>query len=86
MSNKELPIILLPFYLIFSFSCAHQSGGKYINQQSAQLNSAEKVSWWQREENQWLISVLIILGIGIATSASIIIIYNSGGLFIRVKK
>lgn len=86
MINKKIAIILLPLYLIFSFSCAHQSGVKDINHQEAQVRPVEKVYWWQKEESQWLISALLILGIGIATSASIIIIYNSGGLFIRVKK
>lgn len=86
MSNKDIAIILLPLYLIFSFSCAHQSGSGYINHQIAQVRPVEKVYWWQKEENQWLISALLILGIGLAASASIIIIYHSNGLFIRVKK
>jgi hypothetical protein len=86
MRNKDMALIILSFYLIFSFSCAHQSAGKLVHHQASQNNPTEKVSWWQKEENQWLITALLILGIGIATSASIIIIYNSGGLFIRVKK
>lgn len=85
MNNKDLALIILSFYLIFSFSCAHQSVGKLVQHQSGQNSPVEKVSWWQKEENQWLITALLILGIGIAASANIIIIYNSGGLFIRVK-
>lgn len=86
MRNKGIIIVLLPFFLIFSFSCAHQSGKKYTNYHEAQVHRAEEFTWWQKEENQWLISALFILGIGIAISASIIIIYNSGGLFISIKK
>ncbi|MGB9701068.1 MAG: hypothetical protein ACPL5I_16975 [Thermodesulfobacteriota bacterium] len=86
MRHKDIAIIILSFYLVFSFSCAHQSAGKLVSHQASPTSQVEKVSWWQKEENQWLISALLILGIGIATSASIIIIYNSGGLFIKVKK
>lgn len=86
MGRKGIALLLLPLYLIFSFSCAHQAGKKYVISNGAQENPPEKISWWQKEENQWLISTLLILSIGLATSASIIIIYNSGGLFIKVKK
>ncbi len=86
MSQKALAIIILSFYLIFSLSCAHQGSSKSFRQGATPVDPNDKVSWWQKEENQWLFSALLILGVGVATSASMIIIFNSGGLFIRVKK
>lgn len=87
MSNKKLILIILSFYLFFCFSCAHQSSQKISHNCFPPPSPNQKIiPWWQKEENQWFFSALFILGVGIATSASILIMYNSGGLFVRVKK
>jgi hypothetical protein len=53
---------------------------------SRSLNPHKEEPWWGKDENQWFLAFLIILGIGIFTSASVWIAYNSGGFYVNVRK
>jgi len=97
MSRKILAAITIIIFLIVSSSCSHappkpaslnpreevSSPGKIAPSQS---NAKQEERWWKKAEYEWMVAFLILLGIGLATSASMIIIYNSGGLSLTVHK
>jgi len=87
MKKKILTCLILIIFLFVSSSCSHTPKKDVPPSPRDEMSSAKADEpWWKKDENQFFLAVLIILGIGIATSASMIIIYNSGGLFIGIYK
>ena len=97
MRNKAISILILTTFLFSCSSCSHSpkkaitsdpreeiSSSKEITRALSPLNEEEP--WWKKDENQWFLAFLIILGVGIFTSASMWIVYNSGGLYVNVRK
>jgi hypothetical protein len=97
MRNKLISFIIFITFLFVSSTCSHSpkkgitpapreeiSSSKEISRSLSPLHDAEP--WWKKDENQYFLTLLIIMGIGIFTSASMWIVYNSGGLYINVRK
>ena len=97
MKNKAITILILITFS-FSFSSCSHSPKKVIHPDTKkEISSSKEISrslhphqemepWWKKDENQWFFAVLIILGVGIFTGASIWIVSNSGGLYVNVRK
>jgi len=95
--RKVLCLFLAIAFLNLTVSCSH-SYNKSTKQQdrrsedfSAREGPATKANsgedpWWKKPEYEWLIATLIVIGIGIAAGASIMISSGGGGLSIRVQK
>ena len=97
MRSRPLALSTALIFLIVSFACSHSpskppSADPYeeISSQNEITNSLSTpkggVPWWKKDENQWLLAALIVLGVGIAASASIWILFNANGLTINVHK
>jgi len=93
---------LLCLFLIVAFvgltsSCSHPGPKARAQQDLGQSDSAAgdsktarassgEAPWWKKPENEWLIATLIIIGVGIAVGAAIMITSGGGGLSVRVQK
>ena len=97
MKNKAISILILIIFLFTFPSCSHSPKKAFSPDPREEISSSKEISrslnhhqveepWWKKDENQWFLAFLIILGVGIFTSASMWIVYNSGGLYINVQK
>jgi hypothetical protein len=97
MRSKSLALMTGIIFLVVSSACSHSPGKPPLPDPREELSSQKEIarslsspkndeSWWKKDENQWLLAALIILGVGIATSASIWIFYNANGLTINIHK
>jgi len=97
MRSKPLALTTALTFLLLSFACSHSppksSSPDPYEEISSQNEIAHALStpkgdepWWKKDENQFVLAALIILGVGIAASASIWILYNANGLTINVHK
>jgi hypothetical protein len=97
MRSKSLAWMTVIIFLVVSSACSHSQGKPPLLDPREEISSQNEIarslsnpknddSWWKKDENQWVLAALIILGVGIATSASILIFYNAKGLTINVHK
>ncbi|MBI5967154.1 MAG: hypothetical protein HY882_04760 [Deltaproteobacteria bacterium] len=97
MRNKALALIITLIFLIVSSACSHApkkpSSPNPREEISSQKEIARSLStpkdeepWWKKDEHQFGLMVLIILGVALATSASIWIYFNTNGLTINIWK
>ena len=97
MRSKALALSTALIFLIVPFACSHSPPKPPSPDPYEEISSQKEIArslstpkgnepWWKKDENQWLLAVLIILGVGIATSASIWIFYNANGLTINLHK
>ncbi len=84
-SVRNLALIIAIIFFFFSSGCSHppkqpSTPLPWIKTSSQMdtvyYHSPEKEKWWQKDEYQYLILVLIILGIAIASGAAVV--YTSG--------
>lgn len=97
MWTKILFLFLSIAFLSPSVSCSHtpskstgqQEMGNHVSSsgetRAARTNTGED-SWWKKPEYEWLIATLIVIGVGIAAGAAIMISSGAGGLSIQVQK
>ena len=100
--ERALCLFLVPAFLTMTFSCAHPTGqpagqpGMSENDSSAaetqttetrtaKTHSQEK-PWWKNPEYEWLLVTLIVIGVGVAAGAAIMISSGAGGLYVNVQK
>jgi len=96
MRNKALALIITLVFLIVSSPCSHApkklpspdpreeiSSQKEI---ARSLSSPKEEPWWKKDENQFGLMVLIILGVALVASASIWIYFNTNGLTMNIRK
>jgi len=97
MKNKVISLLILIIFLFVSSACSHSPKKPISPDPREEIFSSKEITrslsplqndepWWKKDENQWFFAFLIILGIGIFTSASMWIDYNAGGLSVRVWK
>jgi hypothetical protein len=96
MINKVITILILIIFLFNISSCSHSPKKPISSNPREEISSSREISrslnphkedpWWKKDENQWFFAVLIILGVGILTGASIWIASSSGGLYVNVRK
>jgi hypothetical protein len=97
MRNKVISSLTLITFLFVSSACSHSPKKAITPDPREEISSSKEITrslspfkddepWWKKDENQWFFAFLIILGVGIFTSASMWIVYNSGGLNINVRK
>ena len=97
MKNKVISLLILIIFLFVSSACSHSPKKAISPDPREEIFSSKEITrslsplrndepWWKKDENQWFFAFLIILGIGIFTSASMLIDYNAGGLSVRVWK
>jgi hypothetical protein len=95
--QKALCLFLSFAFLSLTVSCSHspnkstgqqeaRSGSFSVGEaQTAKSNSGED-PWWKKPEYEWMIATLIVIGVGIAAGAAIMISSGAGGLSVRVQK
>jgi hypothetical protein len=97
MRSKTLTLLTAVMFLIFSFSCSHspkkppspnprEETSSFKETPATLSTSPEEDRWWKRDEYQWLIAFLIVLGTGIAIGAAIYIASGPGGLTLWIHK
>jgi hypothetical protein len=97
MRNKAISLLTLITFLFVSSACSHSPKKAITPDPREEISSSKEITrslspfkdeepWWKKDENQWFFAFLIILGVGIFTSASMWIDYNAGGLSVRVWK
>ncbi len=97
MKNKVISLLILIIFLFVSSACSHSPKKAITPDPREEISSQREIArslsnskhqerWWEKDENQWFFAFLIILGVGIVTSASMWIDYNAGGLYINVRK
>jgi hypothetical protein len=97
MKNKVISSLILTIFLFVSSACSHSPKKAITPDPREEISSSKEITrslsplqdnepWWKKDENQWFFAFLIILGVGIFTSASMWIDYNAGGLSVRVWK
>jgi hypothetical protein len=96
MKTKAVALITAAIFLIVSCACSHSPkkpsspAPREEISSSRDLHSASSASqeeaWWEKPEYQWIVPLLIVLGIGIAMGASIYIASGASGLNLAVKK
>jgi len=98
MRRKVLvSITIIIFLIVSSSSCSHSPKKSVAQDPREEISSPREIArslsnskhqerWWEKDENQWVLAFLILLGVGIATSASMIIVYNAGGLSLTIHK
>jgi len=97
MKNRSLALITAVIFLFVSCACSHApkktllastpegvSDSPEPTLLASRLKNEE--SWWKKDEHQWAVMFLIILGLAIATSASFWLYYSSGGLTMYIHK
>ena len=95
--TKALCLFLSVAFLSLSVSCSHTphkstrqqemgSDGPSAGETKAPRTNTGEDPWWKKPEYEWLIVTLIVIGIGIATGAAIMIASGAGGLTVQVKK
>jgi len=84
-------------FLIVSSACSHVPKKPPSPHPREEISSQKEIArslstpkeeepWWKKDEHQFGLMVLIILGVAIATSASIWIYFNTNGLTINIWK
>ena len=84
MRSRSLALATATIFLIVSFACSHSSPKSPSLDPREEISSPKEIArslstqkddepWWKKDENQWLFAVLIVLGIGIATGATILL-------------
>jgi len=96
MRSKSVAWLTAVIFLIVSSACSHTSRKASSPDPREEISSSEQArpasstfqeeSWWKRDENQWLVAFLIVLGIGIAIGATIYIASGASGLTLQIKK
>jgi len=97
MPRKILASITIIIFLIVSSSCSHSPPKPASPNPREEVSSPREIArslsnakqedrWWKKAEYEWMLALLILLGIGLATSASMIIVYNAGGLSVTIHK
>jgi hypothetical protein len=93
--KKALSLLLISCFLSLTFSCAHGPAQNGTGRDRPDGEAAERTApgaalretpWWKKPEHEWLIATLIVIGVGIAVGAGIMISSGAGGLSIRVEK
>jgi len=86
-------LLMAIIFLFFSFGCSHTpkqppnpSPPPGASTPSDTVYSyPPKEKWWEKDENQYLIVILIILGVALAAGATVAFVSN-GGLHVGVSK
>ena len=97
MRNKSLALVTAAIFLIFSFACSHSPKKPPSSNSREEISSFKETSpklstsqeeerWWKRDEYQWLVAFLIVLGVGIAIGGTIYIASGAGGLTLQIHK
>ena len=83
-------------FLIISSACSHTPPKPSSPNPREEIYTSEgrppasstfqEESWWKKDENQWFVAFLVVLGIGIAVGASIYIASGANGLTLRIQK
>jgi hypothetical protein len=84
MRSGSLALATAIIFLIVSFACSHSPPKSLSQDPREEISSPKEIAqslstpkddepWWKKDENQWLFAVLIVLGIGIATGATILL-------------
>ena len=97
LGKKFLCFFLAVAFLSLTVSCSHtppkspgqqdiRSGNPSAAEtQPARVHTGE-APWWKNPQYEWLIAALIVIGVGIAAGAAIMISSGAGGLSIQVQK
>ena len=99
--EKALCLIVVAAFFSLS-SCAHQTGqsatqpgirnddSSTAESQTAETQTAKRYSqekpWYKYPEYEWLVLTLIVIGVGIAAGAAVMISSGAGGLHVNVQK
>jgi len=97
MRKKALAFVTAVLFLVVSSACSHSPQKHFSPSPREEISSPKGIArsldtqrenepWWKKDENQWILVVLVVLGVAIATSATILISSGSGGLSINVHK
>ena len=94
---KVLCIFLVVSFVSLISSCSHtphqargkpdpRSGDSPAGESKAARTYPGEDPWWKKPEYEWLIATLIVIGVGIAAGAAVMISSGAGGLSVRVQK
>lgn len=91
-----MALLTAVIFLIVSSACSHTPRKPFSLNPGEEISSSEEgppasstfreEPWWKRDENQWLVAFLIVLGIGIAIGATIYIASGASGLTLQIRK
>jgi hypothetical protein len=95
--KKALCFFLAVAFVSLTSSCSHpphkargQPDLRGSDSSAGETKAARAYSgedpWWKKPEYEWLIATLIVIGVGIAAGAAIMISSGAGGLTVRVQK
>jgi hypothetical protein len=96
MRSRSVALLTAVIFLIVSSACSHTPRKPSSPNPGEEISSSEgsrpasssyqEEPWWKRDENQWLVAFLIVLGIGIAIGATIYIASGANGLTLQIRK
>ncbi len=95
--GKALCLFLVVAFVSMTCSCSHtaKKAGGQQNLRGSDISAGEPKAaransggdpWWKKPEYEWLIATLIVIGVGIAAGAAIMISSGAGGLSVAVQK
>jgi len=96
MRSKSVALLTAVMFLIVSSACSHSPRKPSSPNPREEISSSEEArpassaspeeSWWKRDEYQWLITFLIVLGVGLAIGATIYVASGASGLTLQIRK
>jgi hypothetical protein len=96
MRRKSVALFTAVMFLILSSACSHSPKKPSSPAPREEISSSEEAPppssasseepWWKKDEYQWLIAFLIVLGVGIAIGATIYVASGANGLTLQINK
>jgi hypothetical protein len=91
--SRFLTLLVALIFLVVSSGCSHTPKQPPTAAPNAETSSQKdgvyyytpkEDKWWKKDEFQWLVLTLIILGVAIAAGAAVAVAFGGGGLHIGV--
>jgi hypothetical protein len=96
MRSKSVALLTAVIFLIVSSACSHTPRKPSSSNPREEISSSEEArpasraspeeSWWEKDEYQWIVAFLIVLGVGIAIGATIYVASGANGLTLQIRK
>jgi hypothetical protein len=87
MNSKTLALLMAIIFLLTHSGCATLNKGQMQTDTAYTENTmSDWDTQWKKEEKEWLLMVLIVLGVAIVLGATISAAAGGNGLFIGVNK
>jgi hypothetical protein len=93
-ATKVLALFLAIVFLVVSCGCSHSPKQPASASPAKDSSSPNGVvystppedKWWKKDEVQWLMLTLIIVGVALAAGAAVAIAFGGGGLAVGASK